>query len=251
MAYLSWISDEDLENAVLHVYQAFENAVRGVGLDSLQSKKIDPFSLMLEVRLSRLSLEDWLKNEKQRQVQKTIQNALGEMHQMILGSVDGWQDLETGHATGLDIANVDETVFAEIKNKYNTLNSSSAAKTYDKLVAAAENYPDATAYCVHIIGRGRHSYDSLWVRKNTSHPQVHVISGDLFYERVTGVSTAIQELYQALPKVIDNVIATNGEIETSTSTVVDDLRKKVQPDSLTEEAVMNYFFQSAYPGYSE
>ena len=65
---------------------------------------------------------------------KTFQMKMGEVWQTVIGSIDDVIDLKTGHASKLDLMS-DKYKFAmELKNAHNTCNSSSKAKTFDKLV---------------------------------------------------------------------------------------------------------------------
>ena len=114
---LSFISNKDLyENveAVLNIaHKATEDSER-----KLYSNVIDPFSALFEAMSINIKLSGWIKKEKSRQLQKTIQNAIGIFHQEILGSFSGWKSLGTGSV--VDLVNEDLKIIAEVKNKYNT-----------------------------------------------------------------------------------------------------------------------------------
>lgn len=57
----------------------------------------------------------------------------GEIAQVVLGNWYEWEDLGTGHDSGLDIRKQDNSAIIELKNKWNTCNSSSAKAVNDKL----------------------------------------------------------------------------------------------------------------------
>lgn len=247
MPYLSWISDEKLEEAVLHVYHALGHALEGHNLEKFQKNIIDPFSLLLQTMLTEQKIEEWIIAETQRQVQKTTQNALGEMHEIILGAVDGWERLDNGHESGLDIRRTDGTIYAEVKNKYNTLNSNSETETYRELWAIAESDERITAYLVHIIRERKRPYDEIWVKNEEWHPRVRKISGERFYELVTGSATALEDLYTVLPKVIAQIILNQGKINITQSKTLQELSDKIGTEKPTGEGIMRYFFASAYP----
>jgi len=245
--YLPWISDEKLEEAVLHVYHALQRALQEHNLKKFQKNIVDPFSLLLQTMLTEQKIEDWIVTETQRQVQKTMQNALGEMHETILGAVDVWECLDNGHESGLDIRRTDGTIYAEVKNKYNTLNSNSETETYRELRAIAESDEQITGYLVHIIRERKHPYDEVWVKNGESHPRVRKISGERFYELVTGSATALEDLYTVLPKVIAQIILEHGKINSAESKTLRELSHTIGTDTPTDEAVMRYFFAAAYP----
>lgn len=247
--YLTWISNDKLESAVEKVFLAISQTMQSTTLADLQSNVIDPFSFLFETLATGKTTEEWLELETQRQKQKAITNKIGEFHQEILGSVDDWEDLGIGDDTEIDIKNNDDTIFAEIKNKGNTLNSSSAKTTHGKLVNVVNQYPQATGYVVEIIRTTVSPYDRVWTsRQFTTHPKVRRISGDNFYALVTGSLTALQDLYHAIPKVLDKVIEKHGQITVSDSTAMEEIKQKSESD--TEDSYRKYFLNSAIENYN-
>ena len=55
---------------------------------------IDPFAAFFEMAGFGLDHEGWVRTELM--VQKTLQNQVGNFHQNILGSIEGWENLQTG-----------------------------------------------------------------------------------------------------------------------------------------------------------
>ena len=68
-----------------------------------------------------------------RQSDKTINTKIGEFHQELLSKVNGWVDLGIGDETEVDLKKEDNSIFIELKNKYNTVNSSSTKTCREKL----------------------------------------------------------------------------------------------------------------------
>ena len=249
---LNWISNDDLYGAVLSVYETVKTALTATTLKNLKSNIIDPFSLVMETGLLKIPLEQWIKNETQRQTQKTMQNAIGDFHQTILGTVDGWEDLGLAHPTGLDIRKEDDSIYAEIKNKYNTLNSSSAKTTADKLINVANQLPNSKCYVVHIIGSSQAPYNRQWLKNGEPrHERVYQISGESFYELVTGSKTALFDLYRALPEVIESVIEREGKLELHESSAMDDLKNAIDKSEITDHDYFEYFLKSAYKNWDD
>ncbi|MEQ8672564.1 MAG: Eco47II family restriction endonuclease [Aggregatilineales bacterium] len=250
MAYLSWISDEDLINAVKYVDLSLKGALSILRLETLQSNVIDPFSLLFETKLGEISVQQWIENETQRQTQKTVQNALGKFHEMILGRVNGWQHLGIGHETGLDLRNEEKTIYAELKNKYNTLNDDGNYAVREKLFSLIDKNPQVTAYLVHIIRKTKRPYNKEWIKKEgRNDPRVKVISGDLFYALVTSQNTALLDLYNKLPEVIESLKANEEEFTFSDSTAMEELKIKLGSENPTNIDFLKYFFESAYPKF--
>ena len=258
-SYLSWISEQDLFSAISHVYEKYNRALKAKNLKSFNRNVIDPFMLVFDVTLNDKDIEEWLFEESVRQLQKTLNNAVGEFHQIILGSCEGWVDLETGDSTGLDLKKEDSTVFAEIKNKFNTMNSRSEKIAFNQLEQIVSDYPNSTAYLVQIIKKPGESYDVFWeytkskkpLIKNTN-PRIRKISGDKFYEKVTGKPDALKELYSILPRAIQDFSKQSDvESELIEDQLVDEIKSQVDAQSLSNQDLIEYFFEVLYPSSSE
>lgn len=140
-----------------------------------------------------------------RQIDKSINNSIGTFHENVLGGIKGY---EIGNQSGFDIKANDNTLFADIKNKHNTMNSSSAEALFQKLARYADDYKSAKCYWVQILAKS--SFCEYWKGdingKEYSHSRVFKISGDQFYSLLTGQDTAFFDLYKVLPKVIDDFL---------------------------------------------
>ncbi len=207
--FLPFIDDENLENAVSHVFSSFTNSVSEV---DIHKNTLDPFSAFIESAFAEISFDDWVAKEKQRQAQKTFQNAIGEFHQIVLGNCYGWKDL--GQGGGLDVCSDKRKILAEIKNKHNTMNSGSAVEVYNKITAmlSLPVYKDYIGFCVKIIPKSKRGIpvreyapsDSKTKTKCPSNPRILETDGKQFYALVTGEENAIEMLFDVLPKVIES-----------------------------------------------
>jgi hypothetical protein len=167
---------------------------------------IDPFSALFDAAKQNITLSEWLNQEKSRQVQKTLQNAIGTFHQEILGSMHGWESLQVGGI--IDVKNDQEKIVAEIKNKHNTTNSSSAEALYDHLSNVLNNkYLGYTAYYVQIIPKSRREYNKPYIPSGKQlNEKIRVIDGKSFYAMASGHQDALKMLYMVLPKVISDIL---------------------------------------------
>jgi hypothetical protein len=251
--YLPWLDNEVLVQAVQVVHAKYAELIKQVGLDDISRNVIDPFSALFESKLSQdLDIEQWLREEAKRQMQKSVNMAIAGFHQTILGAIDGWEDLGNGHATGLDLAKTDGSIFAELKNKFNTMNSSAMVSVFDKLqrVAAEEKQP--TCYLVHLIRSSKQPYNKPWTFKSQKklyqHPRVRVISGESFYEVVVGQKQALGDLFAILPIVVEDHIPPEDRVHEGTLEIkaIDELKAKLG-GAITDQQALAYFFESAYP----
>jgi len=203
-----YVEDSILIEEVRKVFNSVNSELHKVD-EIFHDNVIDPFSAIFDCSTQNISYCDWVEQEKHRQIQKTLQNAVGYFHQNILGSVKGWSN--PGHGGGYDIENSDRKIIAEIKNKHNTMNSNSATAVYNKLVGFLQKTKKGyTAYLVIIVPKSPIKFTKPFgsLVKDTNTPvrkDLLTIDGSSFYEMVTGDKNALRLLYEALPKVIEIV----------------------------------------------
>ncbi|WP_304123543.1 Eco47II family restriction endonuclease [Methanosphaera cuniculi] len=162
----------------------------------------DFIKLIFDIYSRQINLKTWGKIEEDRQSDKTINNKIGEFHQEILGCVPGWEDLGVGSEYEVDLTNTEHTKFIELKNKHNTMNSSSRKTAIEKLENILKKHPNAELYLCHIIGKDYKIKDETI--KN--HEKIREISGSKVYELITGNPNALEELTNALPVAINDII---------------------------------------------
>lgn len=114
-------SDEHLLNCVSQLYRTYQKAKGTINRTALYKNKVDVFKMLFDSRFNDLSYDVLVTNEIARQVDKSINNAIGTFHENILGGIKGYQ---AGSLSGYDIKAIDNFLFAYIKNKHNTTNSS-------------------------------------------------------------------------------------------------------------------------------
>lgn len=212
MAILNFISDQYLERHVRELLTVAIHA-RKMADDRFERNVIDPFAALFELSGFRTSEQTWLDSERNRQAQKSLQNAIGVFHQNILGSITDWQNLSTGAV--IDVVNHKQHVIAEIKNKHNTLNAAGKTKLYEQLenlvMPKGQQYKGFTAYYVEIIPKSPQPYDVPFTPSDASkgcrkaeNPLIRQIDGYSFYALVTGVDDALAQLFSTLPAIIES-----------------------------------------------
>ncbi len=210
MPYLPFVTDDDLKKFTKELIAAAIGAEHKVNKNPYKNV-IDPFSALVDAARQKISLDEWILQEKSRQIQKSFQNAVGDFHQHILGATPGWQD--AGEGGSYDVINEEKKVIAEIKNKYNTMNSSSQLQTYDKLANwldyGKEGY---VAYVVDIVPKNPQPYTIPYTPserkvKRQTRDNLLRVDGRSFYALATGYPDAIDRLYSALPKVLEIILS--------------------------------------------
>jgi hypothetical protein len=214
MSYVPYLSDDVLQALVKEVVDCIL-ATQQREEDKFYKNVVDPFSAIFDGVVLQFELEDWIKKEKSRQVQKTVQNKIGEFHQAILGSLPGWENLGTGK--GLDIRNNSHKIIAGVKNKHNTVKGNHLYVIYDELLLELNKpeYQDFTAYFVQIVPKSRKQYDrpftpSYQGNRRATNQNIRQISGQTFYDLATGIPASLSMLFDVLPDVISEVTGLNN-----------------------------------------
>lgn len=229
--YVSYVSDRDFLKCVKWVCDGYPEDVERAEIDFLRETSVDPFKMVFDMVNGEIGTKNWIKNEKMRQADKTVNNRVGDFHQRLLGSVDGWEDLGVGHVTEVDLRKTDNSIFMELKNKYNTMNSSSQSKCRDKLDNISKEFPEATAYWAYIVSKNGSSGEKVWeyTRKGEKfiNERVKVIWGKKVYEVVTGNPNALEETWNALPQAINDVIGSEMQINDQDKKILGEFSKHI------------------------
>ncbi len=249
--YVNFISDEHLLNCIGNLHKAYLKAKNNITKSNFYSNKVDTIKLTFDAKFNDIDEESLIQSEILRQIDKSTNNSIGTFHEQILGGIKGFN---VGYLSGFDVKSEDDTLFADIKNKHNTMNSSSAEALYQKLARYANDYKKAKCYWVQILAKG--SFCELWTAeingKEYSHSRVYKVSGDQFYALLSGQEDALFELYKALPKAIDdylNLISHNEDkVENS---ALDEIKAKTQTTKRTILDQITFENYSYYLGFNK
>jgi hypothetical protein len=199
-------------------------AKSNVSKSTFYANKVDTIKLTFDAKFNSIDEEKLIQAEVLRQIDKSINNSIGTFHEQILGGVDGF---ECGNLSGYDIKAADNSLFADIKNKHNTMNSSAAESLFQKLKRYADDNKNAKCYWVQILAKN--SFCELWSGdingKEYSHSRVYKISGDRFYSLITGQEDALYQLYKVLPIAIDDFLKSRvSSNETSENSAIEEIK---------------------------
>lgn len=239
---LGFIESGDLYR---HVKETVEKYRFQIDLVKLNQNFIDPIKLTFDAGIyhrsfSNDALESVLEKEVWRQMDKSNTNHIGYFHQNIFRYV-GRNNSWTVPKQGFDIENQARKIFVEMKNKHNTMNSSSSAKTYMRMQNKILQDPENKCFLVEVIAR--RSQDIEWVcsidNQSMHHNHIRRISIDKFYEIVTGDENAFSNLCSILPNVINDVVAAQTR-ELIEDTVLEDLRRQATGDILKDLYLLTF-----------
>jgi len=239
---LGFISNQDVYD---HVKQTVEKYRFTIDLKEFMKNLPDPIKLTFDARIYRKDIEFVIESEVLRQIDKSNTNHIGYFHQNIFRYIgNGWQI----PAQGYDLINPQLMYFVEIKNKHNTMNSSSAQKTYMRMQNTLLSHPKATCMLVEVIAKK--SQNVIWKitvdGSSVSNEKIRRVSIDKFYELVTGDRTAFKRLCEELPTIISDVID-NYPVETESNSIIRELK---EIDSNLLKSIYLHSFRR-YEGFGE
>jgi len=249
--YVNFISDEHLRYCIEELHASYIKAKQKITKKKFYNNKIDTIKLTFDSKFNKLDEKSLIESEILRQIDKSINNSIGTFHENILGGINGF---ELGNQSGFDIKAGDNTLFADIKNKHNTMNSSSSEALFQKLARYADDYKNAKCYWVQILAKG--SFNEPWIGdingKEYSHSRVYKISGDQFYELLTGNKTAFYELYKILPKAIDDYLkSVNSGQKKSENSALEEIENDTKTISRSILGQITFENFSYYLGFND
>ena len=244
--YVVFISDEHLLRCVANLHTAYLKAKSNVSKKNFYNNKVDSIKLTFDAKFNGIDEESLIQAEVLRQIDKSINNSIGTFHEQILGGIAGF---EIGNLSGFDIKAKDNSLFADIKNKHNTMNSSSAESLFQKLARYADSYKQAKCYWVQILAKG--SFNERWTGeingKEYGHSRVYKISGDQFYALLSGQEDALYQLYKVLPLAIEDYLSS---IENNQEVIENSALDEIKAETvLSERSILDQITAENYGYY--
>ncbi len=222
---LSFISEEDFTNHVKATIDKYGEKLESFDIVRFNKNIIDPIKMIFDKTVYQSSWEEIISNEIFRQRDKSNNNDIGYFHQRIFQYVSDCHVPDNGKEGGWDViyqkdsgiilpeGETVHTIYVEMKNKHNTMNSSAAGKTYIKMQNQLLTDDDCACFLVEAIAKK--SQNIKWTTtvdgKNVSHKKIRRVSLDQFYALVTGQEDALFQMCMILPRVIEKVIADGGD----------------------------------------
>ena len=236
---LTFISEEDFTSHVRATIEKYGEKLESFDLKRFNKNIVDPVKLIFDKTVYHSSWNEIVSNEIFRQRDKSNNNDIGYFHQRIFqymanchvppnGEEGGW-DVIYENSNGIEIpeAGTVHTVYVEMKNKHNTMNSASAGKIFIKMQNQLLNDDDCACFLVEAIAG--HSQNIKWEttvdKKKVGHKLIRRVSLDQFYALVTGQEGAFYQMCMVLPSVIEKVVKDlEGKIVPH-DTVIDELKE--------------------------
>lgn len=229
---ISFIKQEDFEKHVAKTIATYNETLKSIDLTKFNSNIIDPIKLTFDKALFRKSIEEIIELEIHRQRDKSNTNAIGYFHQNMFRYIGGCEVPQQGF--DVIVTQKDgKKIYVEMKNKHNTMNSSSAQKTYIGMQNQILKNPDDKCFLVEAIAPC--SRNIAWGcsidNHHVSDERIRRVSMDKFYAIVTGIEDAFYQICKQLPITIDKLIKSDVVDTVEEDTVIKELKEK-NPDLL-------------------
>lgn len=263
---LGFISEEDFKKHVQATILKYGEKLESFDLKRFNSNLIDPIKLIFDKSVYKTSWEEIVNNEIFRQRDKSNNNDIGYFHQNMFSYFKGCEVPQAGwdviyrNPDGIVMPDGDvvHTVYVEMKNKHNTMNSASSAKTYIKM--QSQILEDDDCACLLVEAIAKRSQNIKWTTKvdgkNVQHRLIRRVSMDQFYSIVTGDENAFYKMCMALPEVINTVVNEERAVTVPQDTVIQELRKVAelyenQPEDLAMAMSVYMLGFSTYLGFND
>lgn len=235
---LAFISEQDFYHHVQETIKQYGEKLKPYDMKKFNSNIVDPIKLMFDKMVYNMSYEEIIRNEIFRQRDKANNNDIGYFHQSIFRYMkdcevpdSGWDVIFTKEQ-GVEVPECGrvQTIYVEMKNKHNTMNSASSSKTYMKMQGQLLRDDDCACFLVEAIAKK--SQNIPWqvsvdgVRQK--HKRIRRVSMDEFYALVTGQRDAFYRMCMALPEVIQNVLHQSQSVAAPHDTVIDELNEMAE-----------------------
>ena len=195
------------------------------------------------------SWEEIVSNEIFRQRDKSNNNDIGYFHQRIFQYIANCRVPDNGKEGGWDVIFEDpagifvtdgisvHTVYVEMKNKHNTMNSASAGKTFIKMQNQLLTDDDYACFLVEAIAQRSQNikWETTVDKKKVGHKLIRRVSLDQFYALVTGQENAFYQMCMVLTSIIQKAV---DELEGSIvphDTVIGELKELAKKQNIDDE----------------
>ncbi|WBL25504.1 Eco47II family restriction endonuclease [Zunongwangia sp. HGR-M22] len=202
--YVDFVSDEHLLSCVENIYNAYARAKAKFTKAKFYSNKVDTFKLTFDAKFNELSEEDLIKAEVKRQIDKSVNNAIGSFHEQVLGGIEGY---ELGNLSGFDIKAKDNSLFVIFGNTDISHNISDAI--FEKLANAARVFSKAKFY--YVLLDDLSDTNEKWIigheEYSVSQKRVFRISLKQFYSLITQRKDSLSKLQTVIPVIVNDYIS--------------------------------------------
>lgn len=236
---LHFISEEHFETHVKATIEKYGEKLASFDLKRFNKNIIDPIKLIFDKTVYQSSWDEIVSNEIFRQRDKSNNNDIGYFHQRIFQYIENCHVPANGEEGGWDVIYENpngiaipdggsvHTVYVEMKNKHNTMNSASAGKTFIKMQNQLLHDDDCACFLVEAIAQRSQNikWETTVDKRKVGHKLIRRVSLDQFYALVTGQEDAFYQMCMVLPSVIEKAVKDLAGTIVPHDTVMEELRE--------------------------
>lgn len=267
---LDFISQENFTEHVKATIEKYGEKLESFDVKRFNKNIIDPIKLIFDKTVYQSAWETIVSNEIFRQRDKSNNNDIGYFHQRIFQYINNCRVPDNGKDGGWDVIYQNEdgvvlpdgdivhTVYVEMKNKHNTMNSASAGKTYIKMQNQLLSDDDCACFLVEAIAQKSQNikWDTTVDKNKVSHKRIRRVSIDQFYALVTNQKDAFYQMCMSLPSVIENVVNGEDDVNIPNDTVLNELQNIARyvnngAEALAMEMAVYMLGFSSYIGFRD
>lgn len=258
---LTFITEEQFVSHVQDTIEKYGEKLQSFDLKRFNKNIVDPIKLIFDKTVYGSSWEEIISSEIFRQRDKANNNDIGYFHQRIFQNIEncyvpniGWDVVYTNEkGIIMPDGSVVKTVYVEMKNKHNTMNSASAGKTFMKMQNQLLQDDNCACFLVEAIAQKSQNikWETTVDKKKLGHKLIRRVSIDQFYALVTGQEDAFYQMCMILPAIIQKVVDNMDKAVVPNDTVVEQLKKIAaehgeKPDDL---AIAMAVYMLGFGGY--
>lgn len=246
---LTFINENDFTYHVKNTIKKYGDKLESFDLKRFNKNIVDPIKLIFDKTVYNFSWEQIISNEIFRQRDKSNNNDIGYFHQRIFrymahctvpenGENGGW-DVIVENENGITIGDglTVKRIYVEMKNKHNTMNSSSAAKTFIKMQSQLLQDDDCACFLVEAIAQRSQNikWETTVDGSKVGHKLIRRVSIDQFYALVTGQEDAFYQMCMVLPSVIENAVKELDSLYVPKDTVFAELQEYAEQSGIASK----------------
>ena len=263
---LDFISEKDFTDHVKATIGKYGEKLESFDLKRFNKNIVDPIKLIFDKIVYHSSWEEIISNEIFRQRDKSNNNDIGYFHQRIFQYIDKCRVPDNGQEGGWDViydnpdgislpdGSVVHTVYVEMKNKHNTMNSASAGKTFIKMQNQLLTDDDCACFLVEAIAKRSQNikWETTVDNKKVGHKLIRRVSLDQFYALVTGQDDAFYRMCMVLPEIIQKAVDELDNEMIPHDTVIDELKAMAKEQNIPSEnlSIAMAVYMLGFGGYN-
>lgn len=259
---IDFMTEEQFEELIAEQIAQYGESLQSYDVRKFNKNIVDPIKMLFDKTIYGNSWETQIASEIFRQRDKSNNNGIGYFHQRIFryiqncrvprnGEEGGWDVIvECPDGYRIDESNTVHRIYAEVKNKHNTMSGPTQKALYEKMKRQIIEDDDSCCMLVQTIAK--HHTNETWRLNRANNRRIRIVSIDDFFSIVTGEEDAFYQVCMALPEHIDKVLADGTQAQAPHDVVLDELIQSIDTDERIDKdrAIRLALYRLAFSTYN-